>query len=211
MELNRQAQNMEVHKSYWIRVMKDTGDDREVKRQFIKDLGVANAGDAIAYLESCKQTTFVGSWFLTDAELEEEKDREASGKVSVFMDANFSGPILLLEDRVNGQLEELEKNCGGLMKLLTELSKNSPEDHMRIVASLGTLVAWSAELSKTRKGLSDRGQTAYILLDLIETNAEHKLNLLVLFQLTQIFVDYMEGSVWATGKGFNNPNSMGSA
>jgi hypothetical protein len=97
------------------------------------------------------------------------------------------------------------------MKLLTELSKNSPEDHMRIVASLGTLVAWSAELSKTRKGLSDRGQTAYILLDLIETNAEHKLNLLVLFQLTQIFVDYMEGSVWATGKGFNNPNSMGSA
>ncbi len=202
---------MEINKSYWIRCLRDEDDDRAVKRQFIKDLGCDNAEEAISYLEECEQTTFVGPWFLTDEELDEERSRLEDGKVSVFMEETHSGEIKLLSERVSVQLEDLEKNCGGLMRLLHELSKTAPEDHVRIVNSLSTLVGWSSELSKTRNGLSDRGQTSYILLDLIETNANDTVNLLVLFQLTQIFVDYMEGSVWATGKGFRNPNVMGEA
>ena len=202
---------MEVHKRYWINVLRSLEDKREVKRQFIKDLGCMDAEEALDYLETCEQTTFVGSWFLTDEELAEERERNATGKLSVFMDTDSKGVIRLFSEKLSSRMEELEQNCGGLMKLLVELSKHTPEDHKRIVESLTTLVSWSSELSKSGDRLSDRGQTAYILLDLIENNAEDRVNLLVLFQLTQIFVDYMEGSIWATGRGFSNPNIIGDA
>ena len=63
MELPKKAQAMEIHKSYWIGVLRDENDNRAVKRQFIKDLGYNDAEEAAAYLEASEQTTFVGVWF----------------------------------------------------------------------------------------------------------------------------------------------------
>ena len=209
MELPKKAQAMEIHKSYWIGVLRDENDNRAVKRQFIKDLGYNDAEEAAAYLEAAEQTTFVGVWFLTDAELEVERESYENGRVSVFAETETEGAIRVLSETMQTRLTELQENCKGLMRALSVLAQVSPADHSRVTKSLTTLVEWSCELNKKKDGLSDRGQTAYVLLGLIEDNTNDTANILVLFQLAQVFVDYVEGSMWVTGQAFSNSRIMG--
>ena len=69
--VNPLRSKMNIHKNYWIRILKDPSDGRELKMQFAEDLGFDCPLDAARYLENAEQTTFVGSWFLTDEEVEE--------------------------------------------------------------------------------------------------------------------------------------------
>lgn len=182
---------MEVHKSHWINILADENDETHVKRRFIKNLGFSSAADALAYLQRAEQTTFVGGWFLTDEELEAEKEARDSDETSVYSVPYPSedGRIIVLKNEVGDQLDEPEFRALG--KMLADMGDSTPDNLDVALRRLKKIIAWAAEESDTFEE-SIRQLICETILELTKTHANNRRVTIVLIELMGAFIQQQE-------------------
>lgn len=182
---------MEVHKSHWINILEDESNETLVKRKFIKDLGFASASDALDYLRRAEQTTFVGGWFLTDEELEAEKEARDSDETSVYSVPYPSedGSIIVLKNEVAGQLDEPEFRA--LARMFSDMGDKTPETLDVALTRLKKIIAWAADEGDTFDD-SIRQLICETLLELTKTHANNRRVTVVLIELMGAFIYQQE-------------------
>ena len=178
---------MEIHKDLWIEKLQDSSDTTEVKQQFIKSLGFHTAKEASDFLIKAEQTTFVGSWFLTDKELEDERKAHSENKVSVFSTPypNEDGSIIVLKNEVSDQLEG--PDFVELAKMFSDMGNKSPEVLGLALQRLRTIIDWAVE-EGTSKEESIQQLICETLLELVRDNAKNYTKTIVLLELAGSFI-----------------------
>jgi len=203
--VNPLRSKMNIHKNYWIRILKDPSDGRELKMQFAEDLGFDCPLDAARYLENAEQTTFVGSWFLTDEEVELEEVKHKRGLPSVYLcaDRDPEGIKTLKKSYtdINGTILSLSENLDEFMEENAEIIDTTLE-------AIAQIVEWSADFDEEKDCLSRRGRTSLGLLDLLEEHSSSTDRLIVLLDLVRLFVQSEISTDWAFGSGLSSKDNM---
>jgi hypothetical protein len=197
-----------VHKSYWIGMLRDKGDDRRVKREFVRCLGFDCPLEAADFLEEAEQTTFIGSWFLTDDEVLQEEDKLNSGKLSIHA-VEFEPEIRILKEAVANELENLESHMDGFEKYIKEMAKSNTDKAEEIVKSLMVLVRWAQEIEKDTGELSRKASAAITMLDLIEASVDDPTKMPYYLDMATNFVQNETLSDWALGRGMSSKLVIG--
>jgi hypothetical protein len=203
--VNPMKSKMNIHKNYWIKVLKDPSDGRELKMQFAEDLGFDCCLDAARYLENVEQTIFVGSWFLTDEEIELEEEKHKRGLPSVYM----------CTDRDPEGIKMLKKSYtdinGAFHHLTNHLDEFMPENSDRIEATLEAIVQiaeWSSDFNEGIGTLTKRGRTSLGLIDLLEEHASSPDRLIIILEMVRLFVHSEISTDWAFGSGLSSKDNM---
>ena len=202
--VNPMKSKMNIHKNYWIRILKDPSDGRELKMQFAEDLGFDCPLDAAKYLEHAEQTIFVGSWFLTDEEVELEEEKHKRGLPSVYMcterDPEGIKTLKKAYTDINGALLSLSENIDQFM------AENSEriEDTLEAIAQI---IEWSSDFNDITGTLTKRGKISLGLIDLLEEHAHSAGRLIVLLEMVRLFVHSEISTDWALGSGLSSKDN----